>query len=95
MTVAAPHAETLCAEIPASGVRGHCRRISALLIIMVRLYQAARNGRPSSCRYIPTCSVYAVEAIERHGAWHGSLLAARRLGRCHPWGGRGADPVPE
>jgi uncharacterized protein len=95
MIVTAPPPENLRTEIPASGVPSHRRRISALLIIIVRLYQAARNGRPSSCRYIPTCSVYAVEAIERHGAWHGSWLAARRLGRCHPWGGRGADPVPE
>jgi uncharacterized protein len=69
--------------------------ILALLITLVRIYQAARHGRPSSCRYVPSCSVYAIEALERHGAWHGSWLTARRLGRCHPWGGYGADPVPE
>jgi uncharacterized protein len=63
--------------------------------LVVRLYQAARRGRPSSCRYLPTCSVYAIEAVERYGAWRGSWLATRRLGRCHPWGGYGADPVPE
>lgn len=62
---------------------------------LIRLYQAARAGRASPCRYVPSCSVYATEAIERHGALRGSLLAARRLGRCHPWGGHGADPVPE
>lgn len=61
----------------------------------IRLYRAVRAGRPSPCRYVPSCSVYATEAIERHGAFRGSLLAARRLGRCHPWGGHGADPVPE
>ena len=60
----------------------------------VRLYQATRAGRPSSCRFTPSCSVYAVEALEAHGALRGTALAARRLARCHPWGGRGFDPVP-
>lgn len=66
-----------------------------LLVAFVRLYQAARYGRLSPCRYVPTCSAYAVEALERHGARRGSWLAVRRLSRCHPWGGHGADPVPE
>jgi putative membrane protein insertion efficiency factor len=65
------------------------------IIALVRLYQAARQGQPSPCRYLPTCSVYAIEALERHGAVRGSLLAARRLARCHPLGGFGVDPVPE
>jgi uncharacterized protein len=47
-----------------------------------------------SCRFLPSCSEYAAEAIERHGAWRGSILALRRLARCHPWGGSGYDPVP-
>ena len=47
-----------------------------------------------SCRYYPSCSRYAAEAVERHGAWRGSLFAVRRLLRCHPWGGSGYDPVP-
>lgn len=46
------------------------------------------------CRFTPTCSVYAIDAIRTHGAGHGMLLALRRLGRCHPWGGCGCDPVP-
>ncbi|MFD1626663.1 membrane protein insertion efficiency factor YidD [Azospirillum griseum] len=46
------------------------------------------------CRFQPTCSHYAIEALERHGAIRGSWLTLRRLGRCHPWGGSGYDPVP-
>lgn len=65
------------------------------LIVPVRVYQAARGGRPSPCRYWPSCSQYAVEALETHGAGRGSWLAVRRLLRCHPWAGRsGVDPVP-
>ena len=61
----------------------------------VRSYQHVRAGRPSPCRFTPSCSAYAVEALETHGAARGSWLAVRRLGRCHPWGGSGWDPVPE
>ena len=68
---------------------------SRMLIGMVRLYQAARTGRPTGCRFVPSCSEYAIEAVERHGALRGSGLAARRLSRCTPWGGHGPDPVPE
>ena len=47
------------------------------------------------CRFLPTCSDYAAEALIRHGPWRGGYFAARRLCRCHPWGGSGYDPVPE
>ncbi|MGI8685356.1 MAG: membrane protein insertion efficiency factor YidD [Acidimicrobiales bacterium] len=65
-----------------------------VLAAPIRLYQLARAGRPSPCRYDPSCSTYALEALEVHGAVRGSWLTVRRLGRCHPWGGLGADPVP-
>lgn len=48
-----------------------------------------------NCRFEPTCSVYTMEALRRHGAFRGSWLALRRIGRCHPWGGSGYDPVPD
>ena len=47
------------------------------------------------CRYQPTCSAYALEALEKHGGLKGSWLAARRIARCHPWGGSGIDNVPD
>jgi putative membrane protein insertion efficiency factor len=61
---------------------------------LVRAYQKAREGRPSPCRFVPSCSTYAVEALEAHGALKGSWYATRRILRCHPWGGQGYDPVP-
>lgn len=60
----------------------------------LRVYQSARAGRASPCRFYPSCSAYAVEAVERHGARRGLWLAGRRLARCHPLGGRGVDLVP-
>ena len=68
---------------------------SRVLLSLVRAYQLARSGRPTGCRYVPSCSDYAVEAIDSHGAGHGTWLAVRRISRCGPWGGHGIDPVPE
>jgi len=65
------------------------------LHLLVRGYQKLTTGRPSPCRFDPTCSTYAREALERHGAARGTWLTLRRLVRCHPWGGMGADPVPD
>ncbi len=48
----------------------------------------------ANCRFDPTCSSYTIEALQRHGIFKGTWLAARRIGRCHPWGGSGYDPVP-
>lgn len=61
---------------------------------LLHWYQSLRAGQLSPCRFYPSCSTYAVEAVEVHGAWRGSLLALRRLSRCHPLGGRGVDLVP-
>jgi hypothetical protein len=65
------------------------------LIATVRGYQVVRAGRPSPCRFWPSCSAYAVEALEVHGAVKGLGLATWRIARCNPFGGRGVDPVPE
>ncbi|MDE5734686.1 MAG: membrane protein insertion efficiency factor YidD [Duncaniella sp.] len=66
-----------------------------LLILPIRFYQLAVSPLfPPSCRFTPTCSQYAIEAITRHGAVKGLWLAVKRICRCHPWGGSGYDPVP-
>lgn len=64
-------------------------------VSVVRFYQLVRAGRPSGCRFYPSCSEYATEALTVHGALRGSWLTLRRLGRCRPFGGRGYDPVPD
>ncbi len=62
---------------------------------LIRCYQIAISPLLGPrCRYIPTCSQYALEAVALHGAGHGSWLAFKRVCRCHPWGGQGYDPVP-
>ena len=71
------------------------RVVVRLLSAPVRAYQVLRAGRPSPCRYWPSCSAYALEALETHGPVRGTWLAVRRLLRCHPWAGSGVDPVPE
>ncbi|MHB1504828.1 MAG: membrane protein insertion efficiency factor YidD [Acidimicrobiales bacterium] len=65
-----------------------------MAVLGVKAYQRLRSGRPSPCRYWPTCSAYAVEAMELHGLLRGGWLAIRRVARCQPWGGHGVDPVP-
>ena len=67
-----------------------------LLRGLVHLYRATFSPLVGfNCRYDPTCSAYALEALERHGALRGGWLTVRRLARCHPWGGRGVDDVPD
>jgi putative membrane protein insertion efficiency factor len=82
-------------EQPPDSVPGSEGPVARLLIAAVRAYQLARIGRVSPCRFTPTCSQYAVDAVSRHGARKGLALAARRLGRCRPGGPYGFDPVPE
>jgi uncharacterized protein len=70
--------------------------VSLVMRAIVRAYQLFISPLLlPSCRFLPTCSEYAAEAIERHGSVRGAALALRRLARCHPWGGSGYDPVPE
>ena len=64
------------------------------LLRAIDVYQQLSAHRPSPCRYIPSCSEYAREAVTTFGARRGTWLAVRRLSRCHPLGGRGFDPVP-
>lgn len=69
--------------------------LTSLLIQPIRFYRHFISPlTPPACRYQPTCSAYAIEALQRHGPLKGSYLALRRILRCHPWGGHGYDPVP-
>jgi hypothetical protein len=71
------------------------RVFSKIFIGLIRFYQLTISPLfPSSCRYTPTCSHYSIEALRKHGFWKGGKLAIKRIGRCHPWGGSGYDPVP-
>ncbi|MCD7969423.1 MAG: membrane protein insertion efficiency factor YidD [Alistipes sp.] len=73
-----------------------CKAIAIFpLIALVRFYQYCISPFiPKVCRYEPSCSVYAVQALRKYGPLKGSYLAARRIIRCNPWGGHGYDPVP-
>lgn len=65
-------------------------------ILLIKGYQGFISPLlPSSCRYTPTCSHYAIEALQTHGLLKGGWLAAKRIGSCNPWGGSGYDPVPQ
>lgn len=69
--------------------------LATVLMFPIRLYQRAISPLfPPACRYTPTCSQYALDAIRIHGPFSGLWLAIRRICRCHPWGGSGYDPVP-
>lgn len=69
--------------------------VTRVLGMIVKLWQWSFSAvMPPSCRYSPSCSDYALEALRLHGPWRGTWLAAKRIARCHPWGGHGFDPVP-
>jgi uncharacterized protein len=69
------------------------RRLAQLPVLLYRWFLSPYLGR--QCRFEPTCSAYALDAIRKHGVLRGYWLAVKRIGRCHPWGGAGLDPVPE
>ena len=72
------------------------KAIASLLILPIRFYRRFISPlTPPSCRFTPTCSQYAIEALHKHGPIRGLYLAIRRILRCHPWGGSGYDPVPD
>ncbi len=69
--------------------------LSAIFIFLIKVYQYALSPLlGSNCRYSPTCSSYTIQAIQEWGPLKGSWLGLKRIGRCHPWGGEGYDPVP-
>ena len=70
--------------------------LARFLITLVRFYQLAISPwLPPACRFTPTCSAYAIDALREHGVLRGLWLSVRRIVRCHPWGGYGYDPVPD
>lgn len=65
-------------------------------LLLIKIYQVLISPlTPPTCRYQPTCSHYAKEALEKHGLFYGGKLALKRIFSCHPWGGSGYDPVPD
>ncbi|HKO80558.1 MAG TPA: membrane protein insertion efficiency factor YidD [Chitinophagaceae bacterium] len=69
--------------------------LSLPFILLIKIYQLIISPWIGpKCRYTPTCSHYAIEALKKHGALKGLWLTIKRIGRCHPWGGSGYDPVP-
>ncbi len=74
------------------GLNGALMWLVLLPIYAYRYTLSPIIGR--DCRFLPTCSQYTIEAIRTHGVWSGGAMGIRRIGRCHPWGGGGHDPVP-
>ncbi|TCO25186.1 hypothetical protein EV200_104222 [Pedobacter psychrotolerans] len=71
------------------------KAFSWLFLLLIRIYQYAISPMlGANCRFTPTCSQYGIEAIRKHGPFKGGWMAIKRIGRCHPWGKHGHDPVP-
>ncbi|MGB1993257.1 MAG: membrane protein insertion efficiency factor YidD [Flavobacteriaceae bacterium] len=65
------------------------------LLVCIKIYQASISPFfPATCRFNPSCSHYASESLQKHGLWKGLRLSIKRIAKCHPWGGKGYDPVP-
>jgi putative membrane protein insertion efficiency factor len=78
-----------------TALKGVRALITGFLLLLVRVYQYLISPLlPNSCRFVPTCSQYGVEALQKHGPIKGLWLTVKRIGRCNPWGGSGYDPVP-
>ena len=72
-----------------------CKALERLMLALIWYYRHCISPlTPAACRYTPTCSQYAVEAIKKYGPFKGGWLALKRILRCNPWGGSGYDPVP-
>lgn len=83
-------------ENPTAADKTVARPGAKALLALISVYRYAISPLlPARCRYFPTCSSYADEAVRRYGAVRGGWLAVKRLGRCHPWGSHGVDPVPD
>ena len=84
-----------CGKFCTKSYRGFKRVVAFPFIVLIKFYQCCISPfTPAACRYTPTCSQYALEAIRKHGILKGGWLALRRILSCHPWGGSGYDPVP-
>jgi putative membrane protein insertion efficiency factor len=71
------------------------RLLTEVLLLPIRFYRSVISPfTPATCRYTPSCSAYAAEALKKHGPFKGFWLATKRILSCHPWGGHGHDPVP-
>jgi len=97
-----PDVDADCADcVPCERDHRHGRqdamgsRLQRCVASSILFYQRAREGKLSPCRFFPSCSAYALEAVELHGSWRGGWLTVRRLLRCRPLGPSGFDPVPE
>lgn len=96
MSTVAPQHDAEPARHPVVRAGTALRRLPGLLLVgLLRIYQNVISPlTPPTCRYYPSCSSYALLAVQRHGALRGTWLAVRRLGRCHPWTPGGVDDVP-